>query len=281
MVRAALGQAINYANLVAIFEYNHQIDSAWIYYKKSMQMNIEAKSDLGISLCHGYFGGLYEKNGQIDSAIIVYKKAFAMKDIIDAWHWLNSCLSLAQLYIKRGNLSSAKQLLNQAEETALVSRSRDHSASIYALLSEIYEKSGNASKAFDYYKKSRTYNDSIVSEKNLVQMLNERVQYEYHRRQQEIDALQAGYNQEKRFSSVLMWAMIAIAILLFAIIALLSYALRLRKKRQQALQQIDEVRTSFFTNITHEFRTPLTVIVGVSEELARITGETLPHEKNC
>ena len=279
MARAALGQAINYANLGAIFEYNHQIDSEWIYYKKSMQMNIEAKSDLGISLCHGYFGGLYEKNGQIDSAIIVYKKAFAMKDKIDAWHWLNSCLSLAQLYIKRGNLSSAKQLLNQAEETALVSRSRDHSASIYALLSEIYEKSGNASKAFDYYKKSRTYNDSIVREKNLVQMLNERVQYEYHRRQQEIDALQAGYNQEKRFSSVLMWAMIAIAILLFAIIALLSYALRLRKKRQQALQQIDEVRTSFFTNITHEFRTPLTVIVGVSEELARITGETLPHEK--
>ena len=73
--------------------------------------------------------------------------------------------------------------------------------------------------------------------------------------------------------------MIAIAILSIAIILLLSYALRMRKKRHQALQQIEDVRTSFFTNITHEFRTPLTVIVGVSEELTRISGGGKSPEK--
>ena len=269
---SALGQAINYANLGAIYEYNNQLDSAWSYYTQSMNKNIEARSDLGISLCHGYFGGLYEKAGKIDSAIIEYNKAFALKDKIDAWHWLNSCLSLAQLYLNQNNISLAKQLLTQAEDVAITSRSRDHSASIYALLSEVYEKLGNPSMAFDYYKKSRIYNDSIVSEKNLIQVQNERVKYEYQRRQQEIDSLQAGYNQEKSFSNLMVWAMIAIAILSIAIILLLSYALQMRKKRHQALQQIDDVRTSFFTNITHEFRTPLTVIVGVSEELTRING---------
>ena len=276
---SALGQAINYANLGAIYESNNQPDSAWAYYHKSMEMNIKAKSDLGISLCHGYFGGMYEKAGKIDSAIIEYNKAFAMKDKIDAWHWLNSCLSLAQLYVKQGNHAIALNLLTQAEGVALTSRSRGHSASIYELLSELNEKTGNTAKALDYYKKSSKYNDSIVSEKNLIQVQNERVKYEYQRRQQEVDSLQAGYNQEKSFSSIMIWAMIAIAILSIAIILLLSYALRMRKKRHQALQQIDDVRTSFFTNITHEFRTPLTVIVGVSEELTRISGGDKSPEK--
>ena len=273
-----LGQAINYANLGAIFEYNNQIDSAWAYYRKSLEMNIEAKSDLGISLCYGYFGGLHEKAGDIDNAIIEYNKAFEMKDKIDAWHWLNSCLSLAQLHLKHGNTAMAHKLLIEAENVALTSRSRDHLSSIYTLLSELYENAGNQTKAFDYYKKSRTYNDSIVSEKNLVQIQNERVQYEYQRRQQEIDTLQAGYDQEKTFSNIMIWAMIAIAILSVAIIILLLYALQMRKKRHQALQEIDNVRTSFFTNITHEFRTPLTVIVGVSEELARLNSTEQPEK---
>lgn len=267
---SALGQAINYANLGAIFEYNGQLDSAWVYFRKSMEMNVKAKSDLGISLCHGYFGELYEKENKLDSAIIEYNQAFAMKDKIDAWHWLNSCLALANLYNKQGNLSRAQQLLSQAEHVAISSRSRDHSASIYSMLSQINEKTGNSSKALDYYKKSCLYNDSIISEKNLLQIQNERVQYEYHRRQQEVETLQSNYQQEKNAKSVILWSMIAIALLSVLVVILLLYILSVKKKSHKALQQISDIRTSFFTNITHEFRTPLTVIIGVGEELEKI-----------
>lgn len=96
---SALGQAINYANLGAIFDSNDQIDSAWVYYTKSLEMNTKANSDLGKSLCYGYFGGLYEKEGKYDDAIKEYEKAYFMEGKIDDWHWLNSCLALARIYI--------------------------------------------------------------------------------------------------------------------------------------------------------------------------------------
>ena len=41
--------------------------------------------------------------------------------------------------------------------------------------------------------------------------------------------------------------------------------------------RLEHARTSFFTNITHEFRTPLTVILGASERLKK--GDLAPNEK--
>ena len=58
-----------------------------------------------------------------------------------------------------------------------------------------------------------------------------------------------------------------IVVLLIGGIGLLFYSLKVKKSEQKAMAQLDNVRSSFFTNITHEFRTPLTVIIGLGERL--------------
>lgn len=266
---SALGQAINYANLGSIFESEGQNDSAWIYYNKSLEKNIEAKSDLGKALCYSHFGELYEKDGKYDLAIAEHEKAYLMglEGKVDKWHWLNSHLNLARIYIKQGKLYQASALLTEAETVAMESRSRDHLADIYLLQHNVHEGNGRWGKALEAYKKSQTYKDSIVSEKNLVQIQNERVQFEYERRQQEIEAINSSFQQEKKLRSIVTIAIIIIAFLSFIAICALLYMLKMRKKKQQALLQLDEVRTTFFTNITHEFRTPLTIIIGYAERL--------------
>ncbi|MEM1356901.1 MAG: ATP-binding protein [Bacteroidota bacterium] len=47
----------------------------------------------------------------------------------------------------------------------------------------------------------------------------------------------------------------------------LKYDLRAEQQEAERLKEIDAFRSRFYTNITHEFRTPLTVILGTSERL--------------
>lgn len=69
-----VGQAINYANLGAIFEIKQHYDSAYLYYNKSLELNKKAKSNKGIGICQIHLGELYEKEGRYELAKTEYKK---------------------------------------------------------------------------------------------------------------------------------------------------------------------------------------------------------------
>ena len=53
---------------------------------------------------------------------------------------------------------------------------------------------------------------------------------------------------------------------------LLSYyanqSIILKQTEATRLRELDEVKTNIYTNITHEFRTPLSIIIGLAEQLA-------------
>jgi signal transduction histidine kinase/ligand-binding sensor domain-containing protein/DNA-binding response OmpR family regulator len=76
------------------------------------------------------------------------------------------------------------------------------------------------------------------------------------------------------------WAWLVYAMLLFLLLYVV-YSFLLRRKLAQAevirLQDLDLVKTRIYTNLTHEFRTPLTVISGIADHI--MTQPTVEHLK--
>ena len=64
---------------------------------------------------------------------------------------------------------------------------------------------------------------------------------------------------------------VIIVVLMLTALAFLIYAIRLKSRSNKFLLDLQHTRENFFTNITHEFRTPLTVILGLSRQLKTAT----------
>ncbi|PDP82961.1 hybrid sensor histidine kinase/response regulator transcription factor [Prevotella intermedia] len=267
-LNSTVGQAINYANLGSIFEHKGKTDSAWVYYRKSMALNTEAEKELGISLCHTYFGSLYEKAGEYGKATTEYETAYQMMQASkDDWHALNSLIALARIYHTTGNNAKAMAYLGKAKQIAERIKSKEHLAEIYTLYYKNYKQKGDCSAALASYEKATAIQDSVLDMEKVNRIQNASLKIERHRQERQMNEARHRLEEERTTRYI---GYIILGIVLFSlagILAMVLYTNRLRQRNHRALKRMSALRENFFTNITHEFRTPLTVILGLSHEL--------------
>ena len=90
---------------------------------------------------------------------------------------------------------------------------------------------------------------------------------EHNRSRHAVDLAMQNATLEHTLRQVLLIVIVVILLLAIGIIGFLWYHLRNRTKNQRLQQTMQQTREMFFTNITHEFRTPLTVILGLGHQL--------------
>lgn len=265
------GQAINCANLGAIFDQRDLQDSAWYYYRRAMNLNVQGNNRLGIALCHTYFGYMYREAHDYDQALVEYEQAYdIMKDFRDQWHALNSLIALAGVWNEKGNYTKTKYYLDEGRRVATEIESNEHLADIYSLYSDMYSRGGDYRAALDYRNRSIELKAGLVDMDKVNRIQNTTLALERERQARQMDEANEQLAHEQTIRRFGLVVFIVIVVLMGGLIAMLVHTRRVRARSHEALAKLNTMRESFFTNITHEFRTPLTVILGLSRDLQRV-----------
>lgn len=127
-------------------------------------------------------------------------------------------------------------------------------------------ENGNFKDAYGYYQETYETKKQLVKNANNALTLQLETKYQSEKKEQEIALLQAQNEtveaQKKNQRNLLLGG-----IGLTSIAGIfLFFGFRNRKKINNKLRELDTLKSSFFENISHEFRTPLALIAGPVEQ---------------
>lgn len=259
-----LGMNVDLSNLGIVYERRGMLDSAWAYYKQSMHHSYLAESYTGQAYGHMNFGRLHALQGDYRKAIAKYHRSMDLvhKDR-DLWIWMQPALALAEAYVDAGMIDSANYQLGLVEETAQTIGGKEYAPKIAHLYAKLHEKTGDYRKALTLHRHASAQEDSLLNARNLfeIETLQSQITNRYHAQINERKEIEL--QRERWIKRITLLVLIITSILLITAL----YVQRLRSKNLLALRQMATLREHFFTNITHEFRTPLTLILGLSHDL--------------
>lgn len=173
-------------------------------------------------------------------------------------------------YHKMGNYSNAENYYLKAK--SLFSELDNPLMDIYIAkrLSDLYAGIGEYKKGYEYLLKFKLLNDSIFNVNKLKEFAEVEEKYQNAQKEQEIELLSA----ENQIASLELEKqetqrnyLIVAAFFLILLIGLVFSRYQLKAKANARLKELDTLKTNFFTNISHEFRTPLTLILSPLQKL--------------
>lgn len=261
---------------------NKNYKDALFYYQKCNATNCDVCPAIVFHDVLINIGNVFLFSKDFKNAEKYFQKSFELADSSNSkMAKCHSFQALATLYKHQGKLSHAidfhNKALNIAKQDVYV---KGQQKSAFEL-STIYYNNKQFRKAYDYLQLSNILSDSIKNANEIDNLAKLETYFDFKKIQveRELEKTKANEDlaQEKMYRNFFVFGFILIGILG----AVLYVGYRRKKKanfllKEQKLEienmakkvhEADQAKLQFFTNISHEFKTPLTLIIGVAEKL--------------
>ena len=235
----------------------------------------------GISEVNSNIGTVYQEQGLYSLALEKYVEALKYREEIqDISGITNSHLNIGRIHLARKQYSQADFHFQKSLQFALDAGLKKRLKEIYENLTELKAAQGQYQLALAYHQHLSAVKDSLYNDEALSRITSLQAQYENEKQAREIEQLQNKANllelRQRFYAFALLFALLA------GLLLLLFFRFRQKKNREllafreeQARQaeEVSRMKSRFFANISHEFRTPLTLIIGPVKDLLGMVDE--------
>ncbi len=271
----------NYFNLGLIFTKQHQADSSFVYFQKSLDLSTKLHNLSLIAIINNHLGDYYLEKKQISKAEKLYNSIIQNPDFQSDWENSFAYTGLAKCFYERQNYPMAIQEGLQGLALAKRTHTKWDIMQALAILHQSYHQAGQFDEAYRYLKLHKQYSDSIFNENknkeiNYLQLIKTQADNKILQQQKEV-----AEHKEANGNMLILIAIILVVSLLIILFILYRNAqkkqrlyLALQKKseeisiqkqlieeKNQALQASNQTKNKLFSIIGHDLRTPFATIL--------------------
>ncbi len=216
------------------------------------------------------------EEGRYDQAIDILLLIYEARKTNPSFEFEKILEALCDSYLGKGELMNAKKFALELERYAaagdveLLQMARGY-------LLEIYEARNDHTNYFDVATKFYKLKDSLETQ-SIIEKLSYTEGLLDVEQQEKVALLNLTIQQKER--SRFIWGLLGLVSTLLTMLILYHRNRRIKAQKETIekektlveqesarLKEMDEFKSRFYTNITHEFRTPLTVITGIANQL--------------
>ncbi len=268
-------------NLGRVYFYKNDLEKADSLLTLSYNFFSSIQDERNIAEISTYLGQVKVKNNQLLEGEAYFKEGLSIhKKYQRNYEASLNALELAKLSIKKEEPDIAIAYLQEAESLNTDSQNSLVTQETNSLLAKSYALKGDFKEAFSYSEKATHIKDSLQKIQSAEKIKEIEAIYQTKSRDREIELLTSQNElvreQKKNQKNILL----GILILTGLIGLFFFFQYRNRQKINQKLKEVDKAKSTFFANISHEFRTPLTLIKGPLEDQLATDSLSRSQRKN-
>lgn len=243
------------------------------YFRKSLSVVQSLNERMTMANCEGDMADALGQTGRYKESLIHGYRSWAIlkpTQNLSMNAWIQKILARSYLYSNQ--LDSAIHLGKASFELARQAGHKEYCRDASGLLAEAFSRKSDYESAFNYQKLHITYRDSLLNDETARRVSALNYKSELAIRRNQVALLQKD-NQlrdvESKRQKLVSWALVAVVVLTVALVVVLVRTNQHKQQQTDQLLALDELKTRFFSNITHEFRTPLSLIILPAEQILR------------